>query len=179
MFHDTFDRVLWLLLAIFLGVLVFLVLRGAPAGSAASPAVSRGVEREIAAQARVAFLQKVYEPVEELRRSGNQAGALLKLDELAHRYPGEAHGHILQGEILRVMGSAGEAAANFVAGVKLNGEYIDRTSPLSRRGEIEAFVAENLPAFAERARSNPGDRSIQAALQNVHYLQSRLAGGCE
>lgn len=180
MFHDTFDRVHWLLLALFVALLAWLVARGAPPGNATpSQTASRRMEREIAAQARTDFIRKVYAPVEELRRSGNLPAALLKLDELARRYPGEAHGYLLQGEILRATGSLAEAAASFVAAVKLNGDYIDKESPLSRRKEIEAFVAEGGRAIGDRAKAAPGDRSAQLALHNVRYLQSRLAGGCE
>jgi tetratricopeptide (TPR) repeat protein len=176
---DPFEKLLWFLLAVCLAGFAYLA-TAAPRGE--GPPESRGkraTEGEIAAQARVAFIQKLYAPVEELRRQGNLPGALLKLDELGRRYPGEAHGHLLQGEVLRDMGSGEEALASFVAAVKLNPAYLDRESPLSRREEVRTLVAQGLRGFGERARANPADRGARQALQNVYYLQSRLAGGCE
>ncbi len=180
MINDRFDRLLWLLLIVAVTALVVL-LGIAPQGGArnGSTGVSKAMEREMAHQARTALLQKIYGPVESLHQAGNFQGALLKLDELARAYPGEAHGHILQGEILHGMGALEEAVASYVEGVKLNGEYVDGKSPLSRRKEVQQLVDEGMRTIGSRAKSNPGNRSVAAALRNVYYLQSRLAGGCE
>ncbi len=177
---DAHDKLLWLLIALCLagaGYLAAAVPRGGEA--AADSRQAKALERDVAAQARAAFIQKVYAPVEELRRQGNLPGALLKLDELGRRYPGEAHGHILQGEILRDLGSLPEATASFVAGVRLNAAYLDADNPLSRRDEIRRLVTQGVASLTDRARRNPDDRTARQALQNVYYLQSRLAGGCE
>jgi len=117
--------------------------------------------------------------VESLRRGGNLQGALLKLDELARSYPNEAHGHILKGEILGGMGALEEAVASYVDGVRLNGDYVDRKSPLSRRSEIQSIADQGLRVIGSKARNNPDNRSLAEAMKNVNYLRSRLAGGCE
>jgi hypothetical protein len=137
------------------------------------------MERELANQARVALLQKLYGPVEELRRKGALQTALLKLDELERQYPGEAHGYILQGEILQEMGVLEQALASYVAGIRLNGEYVDRNSQLSRRDELGQLVTAGESNITGRAKGNPNNRTLATALSNINYLKSRLAGGCE
>jgi cytochrome c-type biogenesis protein CcmH/NrfG len=117
--------------------------------------------------------------VEGLREAEKLQQALLKLEEIARDYPGEAHGLVLRGAILHEMGALEEAVASYVAAVRRNGEYVDARSPLSRRTEIRQLVDQGLATLRARARANPDNPSVEAALTNVYYLQSRLAGGCE
>ncbi len=179
MLRDRFDR------AVLLGLLVVVAAFGwqlvsSPGESGdRSQAAERIVAQEIAHQARISFLQRVYEPVEELRAAGKSQQALLKLEEIARNYPGEAHGLILRGAILQEMGALEEAIASYVEALQRNSEYVDERSPLSRRTEIGQLVDQGLATLRARARANPGNPSVKAALTNVYYLQSRLAGGCE
>jgi hypothetical protein len=180
MFRDTFDKITWSLLAVAIIALVLLLgMNSGTTGRKSAAGLGKAVEREMAYRARVELIGKLYGPVEELRKAGKNQEALLKLDELIRSYPGEAHGHILQGEILRGMGTLDEAVASYVEGVKLNGDYLDEKSPLSRRGEIQRLVDEGLKTVGARAAANPGNRTTAASLRKVNYLKSRLAGGCE
>jgi hypothetical protein len=77
------------------------------------------------------------------------------------------------------MGALDEAVSSYVEGIKLNGDYVDRKSPLSRRPEIQRLVDEGLKRLASRAAANPDNRSLAASRQKIYYLKSRLAGGCE
>ncbi len=175
-----FDKLLWLLLSLVLVALALLLWQGSHRGGAAGKGASdRAMERELTYQARIALVQKLYGPVEELRRKGELQTALLKLDELARLYPGEAHGYILQAEILQQMGIIEAALTNYVAGIRLDGDYIDKKSPLSRREAISRFVAETEPAISSRAVANRSNRTLAAARKDLNYLKSRLAGGCE
>lgn len=181
MFKDRFDRLLWLLLAVAITALLILLGTHSPGGGndRSVTSLNKALEREMAYQARVALLQKLYAPVENLRKSGDLQGALFRLDELARTYPGEAHSHILKGEILHQLGAREEAVASYVQGIKLSGDYIDKKSPLSRHDDIRRLVDEGLKEIGGRAKANPGNASLAAAMKNVYYLQSRLAGGCE
>lgn len=179
MFRDTFDKITWLLMALALVGLALLFGMGGGDGGKKAAGLGKAVEREMAYRARIELIGRLYGPVEELRKAGKSQEALLKLDELIRAYPGEAHGHILQGEVLREMGTLDAAVASYVEGVKLSGDYLDDKSPLSRRKEIQRVVDDGLKEFGARAAANPGNRTIAASLQKVNYLKSRLAGGCE
>lgn len=175
--RDLPDKILWSLLsltAIALAVVLFShSSRTSAAGS--GEGIDKAVEREIIAQSRMALLQKLYGPVEQLRADGQLQAALLKLEEVGRSYPGEAHGSMLQGEILLQMGAFDEGVASLVRAVRLNGEYVDAKSPLSRRGQIEKTVKEGLAGMKGRGQGGAG-KEVQ---KNLFYLQSRLAGGCE
>lgn len=181
MIKDRFDRLLWLLLAV--AITALLALLGTHSTGSnderSAAGLNKALEREMAYQARVVLLQKLYAPVENLRKAGDLQGALFRLDELARTYPGEAHSYILKGEILHQMAAREEAVASYVQGIKLSGDYIDKKSPLSRREDIRRLVDEGVREIGGRARANPGNASLAAAMKNVNYLQSRLAGGCE
>ena len=160
--------------------LVFLLFKDNGTGDGKKAAGSgKALERELAYRARVELINQLYAPVDTLRKAGNNQNALLKLDELIRKYPSEGHGHILQGEILLVLGAFDEAVSSYVEGVKLNGDYVDGKSPLSRRPEIQRLVDEGLKNLSLRASANPGNRSLAASRQKLNYLKSRLAGGCE
>jgi tetratricopeptide (TPR) repeat protein len=181
MLKDAFDKSLWFLLALTL-VALAVVLSGHEAGGEGGKngvGLDKALERQMAFQARVDLIRKLYAPVDSLLQAGDLQGALFKLDELARMYPNEAHGCILRGEILSRMGALEEALASYVQGVRLNGDYVDGKSPVSRRAEIQRVVDEGLRVIGSKARANPGNRSLAVVSSNINYLRSRLAGGCE
>lgn len=180
MFRDTFDKLCWLFLILVVVSLAGVIYMADGTGSH-KPAVGPGksLERELAYRARVELITQLYAPIDSLRKEGNNQTALLKLDELIRKYPAEGHGHILQGEILMGMGALDEAVSSYVEGVKLNGDYVDAKSPLSRRSEIQHLVDEGQKNIGQRASANPDNRSLAALRQKINYLKSRLAGGCE
>jgi len=180
MFKDRFDKICWAALAITLASLMAILIasNGKPEGKSGN-ALGKALERDMAYKARVELINKLYGPVELLQKSDSKQEALLKLDELIRLYPGEAHGHILQGQILFEMGAIDEAITSFFEGVKLNGDYVDSKSPLSRRPEIQRLIDEAAKSISMRADANPDNKSIAASMRKVNYLKSRLAGGCE
>ncbi len=180
MFKDRFDKICWALLATALiSLIVMLVAGSGKPDEKAGKGLGKALERDMTYRARVDLINKLYGPVETLHKAGNRQQALLKLDELIRTYPGEAHGHILQGQILFEMGAFDEAVTSFFEGVKLNGDYVDNKSPLSHRQEIQRLVDEGSKSTSARAGANPDNRSIAASMRKVNYLKSRLAGGCE
>jgi Flp pilus assembly protein TadD len=174
---DRFDKILFILLAFAVAGLAVYAVRALPGKTTAID--TRSMERELAAQARTALLDKLYAPVTGAMQAGQYQEALLKLEEINVRYPGEAHGFILKGDILSRLESFDGAAAAFVRGVKLNGDYIDKRSQVSRRDSIEKLLERSLPQTAAAYRSAPANPALKENLANLNYLKSRLAGGCE
>lgn len=172
-----FDRFCWLVL--FSGIVSAGVLCASGTAEKKGAGIDKAAGREMAYRARIELVTRLYGPIDALRASGKGQHALLKLAELIRTYPGEAHGHILQGAILMDMGAFDEAVSSYTEGVRLNGDYIDKNSPLSRRGEIQRLVTDGLQQARERSLANPDNRSAAQTLQRLNYLKSRLAGGCE
>jgi tetratricopeptide (TPR) repeat protein len=177
---DRFDILLIGGLLLTLAGLGLLMLHGeAQQGSERGAALERALEKRLAAQARLAFLTDLYQPVEDLRKEGKNQQALLTLEEIARDYPGEAHGLILRGAILREMGVLERAVDSYVEAVQLNGDYVDDKSPLSRRTEIRQLVDDGVTRLRARLEAQGDNPSLLETLKKVYYLQSRLAGGCE
>lgn len=180
MFKDAFDRCCWLLLiAVICGSAALALQDAGAGGDRRQSGRGKEFERELANRARIELITSLYAPVDQLRKDGNGQTALMKLDELIRKYPSEGHGHILQGEILMDMGALTEALGSFVEGVRLNGDYVDKRSPLSRRTRIQRLVEEAEAYVGRRAAASPGNRSLEESRSRINYLKSRLAGGCE
>lgn len=174
---DLFDKVLISLLLLTIIGLAVLVTRAIPDKS--SRIDTRNMERELSAQARLALLDRIFAPVTAAVEAGQLQEALLKLEEINVRYPGEAHGFILKGEIFNRLELFDKAAGSLVQGVKLNGDYIDKKSQFSRRDLILKLVEISLPKATAGYRTASGNRAIKENLADLNYLKSRLAGGCE
>ncbi len=174
---DRFDKILISLLAIAAVALLAYTAQSFPAKTTAIE--SRSMERELASQARVGLLEKLYSPVTVALQNGQYQEALLKLEEVNIRYPGEAHGFILKGEILYRMGVLDGAAAGFIRGIKLSGDYIDKNSPFSKRDIIAILVEKSLPPAQTAYKNSHSNPALKENLSNLNYLKSRLAGGCE
>ena len=174
---DRFDKIIVALLITSVAGFALLALAALPGKTTAIE--TRNMEKELATQARLTLLDKLFAPVTSAMQSGQYQEALLKLEEITVRYPGESHGFILKGEIFDRLGIADKAAASFVQGVKLNGDYIDRRSPVSRRDIIKKIVDSQLPSAVNGYRNAPENSSLKENLANLNYLKSRLAGGCE
>ena len=179
MARDRFDGILIAALVVTLAGLGWLVAGSPTSGGAAAGPVDRNLERAMAAQARLAFLDKVYAPVVQLQEAGRDQEALLKLGELDRSYPGEPHGDILRAASLQRLGALQEAVAAAVRAVRRNGDYVAENSPFSQRELIRRLVAAGLEKVAPQAAGEPGNAALGRTLKDVYYLQSRLAGGCE
>lgn len=177
MMRDRFDKLLLLAMLATVAFLAMVLLQGGSAASGA--ATGSALERELAYRAKVELLERIYRPVTELHGQGREQQALLKLAELEKRFPGEAHGYLLKAEILWQLQAFDEAIASMVEAVRRNGDYLDEHSPLSRRSKVEQMVDAGQQRLARRLRDQPENGAARAALTAVHYLQSRLAGGCE
>ena len=171
---------LWLLLLLATaGLVALFAFSPQGEGPARSSSLDKGLERELARQARAAFVRELYAPVVEMRDSGQPQAALLKLEELARAYPGDPFALVLRAEILRELGRVDQAINHYAKALRLNGEYLDEQGPFTRRTEIRQLVEEGLATFLPRFQAHPDNRSLAATVKEVYYLQSRLAGGCE
>lgn len=177
---DFFNRGLWLALFLLAGALLVIVTTTSRPGSqAGAQALDKALERAMIFQSRVAFIRELYGPVETLLQSGQDQAALMKLAEIEKTYPGEAHGQMLKGSIQSRLGAIDEAVASYAAGIRMRGDYVDPENPLSRRSEIAKVVENGLRTVSARLAASPDNRTAQATMKQLYYLQSRLAGGCE
>lgn len=176
MLKDRIDILFVVLLLVCVVATVGLLVGSGSQASQSNLAVDKALERDMAYQAKVSFLERLYAPVSELQQTGSYESALLKLDELSRRYPEESYGELLRGEILLKMQAIPQAIEHLAKAVRMSGDYVDQHSPLSRRVLIDQLIAEQLPKLKASEKTNA---RTQTTLKNLYYLQGRLAGGCE
>lgn len=175
-----FDSFLILLLLIVVGWIgTVLFTSGGDRKGGEGSAVERRMARKIAYQAKVDFLQSLYQPVRVLADAGNRQGALLKLKEIGREYPGEPYGNILRAAILNDQGAKGEAIAALVDALQADAAFLDEDHPLSMRVLAQKLVRYGEEELIPRSRQERGNPTLAAQAKQVFYLQSRLAGGCE
>ena len=180
MLRDRFDRLLLFGLLLTLAFLAALLIT-APidASHVSGRGLDRQLEREMSYQARIAFLERRFQPVMDQLSQGALPEALLTLEELTRDLPGEVHSDLLRGDVFFRMGQLDRALTNLAVAVRQNPDYVDSASPLNQRELIDAVVSQGMPQLRDRLRSQPGNRSLEQVLKDGYYLQSRLAGGCE
>lgn len=173
---DLFDKGLLLLLVVVLAAVMLLLAAAPPATDTDR---SGGQERVLQAQARLLFIQNTYAPVESLLKEGRLQEALLKLEELSRSYPSEAHGVLLKASVMAALGEQVQAVGSYAAAVRMNGDYVDQKSPLSRREELNRIMATGLSTFVPQSKAQPDNPTLKQVVRDLYYLKSRLAGGCE
>ncbi|MBW6512069.1 MAG: hypothetical protein K0A93_08145 [Desulfuromonadaceae bacterium] len=179
MLVDRYDRLLWgafILLLIAIATTTAYSLQGS---AYVTQHNDRNLERKITERARFDYLADLYAPVTAALEAGDFSHALLALEEVQRSSPDEAYGQVLKGVILSKMGAIDAALESLAAGIKQNGNYIDRNGSLSYRKTVIALVANQLPLYAARVANDAEDTVALTTKRHLHYLQSRLAGGCE
>lgn len=179
MFVDRYDRVLW---AVFILLLIAIATTTAYSLQNSVHVThynDRNLERKINERARLDYLEDLYAPVTAALESDDFSHALLALEEVQRSFPDEAYGQVLKGVALSEIGAIDAAVASLAAGVKQNGDYIDRKGSFSYRKTVAALVTNQLPIYAERVANDAEDTTALTTKRHLHYLQSRLAGGCE
>lgn len=180
MLKDRFDRLTFAgIVLVMLAFGALLATAGRSDGRQADGSVNRQIEQEMLAQAKLSFLERHYGPVAALRDAGELQSALLKLEELERKFPGEAHGALLRGEIFYRLGLLDRAVSSLATAVRGNGDYLDPASPLNQRDLIAVAAEQGIPLLRDRVRGQPDDQAAATTLRDAYYLQSRLAGGCE
>jgi hypothetical protein len=177
--RDRFDILTLIGLAGVVLVTLFLLLGSGGRDLRLASGPSQATERALQERAQAAFFAETYAPVEELLAVNKPGEALLRLEQIERDLPAEAHTALLRGGILVRQGALVEGIGEYVRAVRSRADYVDTRSPLQRRAEIEQLLATALPVVQSQAQTNPDNQGLNRALRDLHYLQSRLAGGCE
>ena len=63
--------------------------------------------------------------------------------------------------------------------VEMEPDYVDERTPLFIGKDLKAVVEEGREKFGREKALKPNDEDVKQTLEDVYYLQRRLAGGCE
>jgi tetratricopeptide (TPR) repeat protein len=123
--------------------------------------------------------KKIYQEVISYKNKGLYAEAMAELRDVMARYPERPRSYVYLAQLYLEQGKLGDAIHHYRQAVETEPDYVDERTPLFIGDKIKAVVTEGREKFAREKALKPKDKKIKMALQDVYYLQSRLAGGCE
>ncbi len=122
---------------------------------------------------------ELYKDVRVLREQGRTRQARARLEEIMKSHPDNPRSYVALARLALADGSLVGAIGNYRKAIDARPEYVDKKTPFFIGTEIQAVVTEALRKLPRERKLKPDDTTIATALQNVYYLQRRLAGGCE
>ena len=144
-----------------------------------NPGVDSKAEKERYYAEQMALNEKIYQEVISLKKQGLYDEAMTKLQEVMKTYPGRSQSYVYMAQLSLKSGKLGDAIHNYRLAVENDPDYLDKKTPLFIGREIKTLVTESLEKFGREIKLKPNDQTVRNVLQDLYYLQRRLAGGCE
>jgi tetratricopeptide (TPR) repeat protein len=116
-------------------------------------------------------VEESFRDVLAVRDAGRSTEALLALRERSEKGPHPGAARFLLGEIAYADKAYGPALAHYRKAVETDPSLADRSSPFRAAAKMQ----DRLDALGKNGWTAPG----AGALDDYHFLQRRLAGGCE
>jgi tetratricopeptide (TPR) repeat protein len=123
--------------------------------------------------------KKIYHEVLSYKKQGQYTEAMAKLKDIMRRYPEKSLSYIYLAQLYVKQGKLGDGIHNYRRAVEMQPDYADGKTPLFIGDKIKELITEGREKFGREKALKPKDKKVRKALEDVYYLQRRLAGGCE
>jgi tetratricopeptide (TPR) repeat protein len=123
--------------------------------------------------------KKIFHGVASYMEKGLYGEAMAELKDIMKKYPDKPRAHVYLAQLYLEQGGLGDAIHSYRQAVEMEPDYVDERTPLFIGDKIRGLVTEGREKFAREKALKPEDKEIKMALEDIYYLQSRLAGGCE
>ena len=143
------------------------------------PGADSKAEKERYYAEQMALNEKIYQEVISLKKQERYDEAMTKLREVMKTYPGRSQSYVYMAQLSLKSGKLADAIHNYRLAVENDPDYLDKKTPLFIGREIKAQVSESLEKFGREIKLKPNDKAVRNTLEDLYYLQRRLAGGCE
>lgn len=120
-----------------------------------------------------------YSEVITLSRQKKIPQAMEKLQEITAAHPGNPMSSVYLAQLQYQQGNIAAAIHSYRLAVDSEPDYIDKKTPLFLGNEIMELITEARGKLKREKKLKPNDTTISLALEDVYYLQRRIAGGCE
>ena len=175
-FFRVNTAVLIVLVAVTAGMIVQHELELKADSSHSSPGINTLQKRYEEQLAKKAWL---YKDVLYLEKKGDFEKAASKVLKILKDHPNDAYGLVLLGRLYSQQGQIVKAVRSYRRAVELDPDYVDKTTPLYIGDEIMKLISGARGKLNREKKLKPEDKQIQAAINDIYYLQRRIAGGCE
>ncbi|WP_339136525.1 MAG: tetratricopeptide repeat protein [Candidatus Electrothrix sp. GW3-4] len=174
---DSFTTVtLALLLAI---TAVMLIQHGTAARQDEGVTVSAQEQAEEMYRKRLEQDKKIYKEVERLFGQRQYSAAQETLQKVQKEHPDNPRFFIYQARLYYNTGNMVGAISSYRQAVEREPDFVDNKTPLFIGDEIMDDLMAAKETFAQELKSRPKDKEMRKALDELLYLQRRVAGGCE
>jgi len=137
------------------------------------------VDLKIVYEQRIARDNELYAEVIQLLAQKQSTLAMEKLEEIKKAHPENPQSFIYQAQLQDAQGQIAAAIHSYRLAVDNDPDYVDKKTPLFIGNEIMNMITEARSKLQREKKLKPGDKSILLALEDIYYLQRRIAGGCE
>lgn len=123
--------------------------------------------------------KKLYQEVISCKEQGLYPEAMAKLKEIMKKYPEKSLSYVYMAQLYLEQGNMGDSIHNYRQAVEMEPDYVDDRTPLFIGDKIKKLVTEGRKKFGREKTLRPKDKEVRKTIDDIYYLQSRLAGGCE
>jgi len=120
-----------------------------------------------------------YSEVITLSRQNKISQALEKLEQIITAHPKNSMSSVYLARLHYQQGKIAAAIHSYRMAVDSEPDYVDEKTPLFLGSEIMDLITEARGKLKREKKLKPNDAGINLALEDVYYLQRRIAGGCE
>ena len=174
---DSFTTVSLALLIIITAVM--LVQHGTAAQQEEGTGVSRKELAEEIYRKRLEQDKKIYKEVERLFGMRQYSAAQEVLQKVRKEHPDNPRSFIYQARLQYNTGKMVDAISNYRQAVESEPDFIDKKTPLFIGKSIMNDLMATKKKFVQELKAQPDDKEVRKALDELLYLQRRVAGGCE
>ncbi len=121
----------------------------------------------------------LYRNVLVLEKKGKLDEAMEELRKILAQHPKDAYGLILEARLYYRQGHLADAIHTYRKAIEMDPDYVDRKTPLYIGDEIMKIIEGSRAKLHRERKLKPGDTKIKVAIDDIYYLQRRIAGGCE
>jgi tetratricopeptide (TPR) repeat protein len=123
--------------------------------------------------------KKLYQEVISYKEQGRYPEAMAKLKAIMKKYPERSLSYVYMAQLYLKQGNLGDSIHNYRRAVEIEPDYVDKRTPLFIGDKIKQLVTEGRKKFGREKMLRPKDKDVRKTIDDIYYLQSRLAGGCE
>ncbi|MEA3469152.1 MAG: hypothetical protein U9R57_13140 [Thermodesulfobacteriota bacterium] len=177
---DSLDKFNFILLAVLILLTTGMLVQHELMASKNTVSVLDGKEAMIKQyEERIARDAIIYKEVVVAKDENRQQDAMTMLDEIIRSHPENPQSYVLQAEIIHTKGQLAKAIATYRIAIEMEPDLVDNKTPLFIGDSVMDLITVARGKLNREKKLKPDDKTIAVALENIYYLQRRIAGGCE
>ncbi len=128
---------------------------------------------------RMASDANLYKAIIAAKDENRFKDAMVQLDEMITSHPENPKSYVLKAEIFTEKGNLVNALSMYRHAIEMEPDLVDNKTPLFIGDSVMDLITVARGKLNREKKLKPNDATLTIALDNIYYLQRRIAGGCE